>query len=214
MGEYWHGTGCPPSGSACRRHRRAQYIDGLAADTGQGHEFFQRVRGVPPKRSHKAWPRGDESLRLVAVVPRRPDDLLNLRAVGGGVVGGGVVAGEQHPGDLVDLPAGGPGGQDRCHQQLDRRGEVQLDMRIGCCRASSWLIRRARRTSAARGRPGSIPLSLMRRVHLSSKTSIRVTSRGLAGPEVEPELPGLPVTIREHSSAGRGEGSAALSPSR
>jgi hypothetical protein len=46
----------------------------------------------------------------------------------------------------------------------------------------------------------------MRRVHLSSETSIRATSCGLAGPEVEPELPGLPVTIGEYSSAGRREG--------
>ena len=60
---------------------------------------------------------------------RLADDAVadQLRALGAE----GVVPGEQHRGHLVDPPVRGPDGQDRRDQQLERRGEIQLDTRIG-----------------------------------------------------------------------------------
>ena len=73
----------------------------------------------------------DQRGGLVPEEPGGPDHLLELGAVGLGVVGRGGIAGEQRRGDLVDPLVGALRGQDRGHGEFQRRGEVQLAVRVG-----------------------------------------------------------------------------------
>ena len=107
------------------------HVGRLAAHSRQGHELLQRVRNLPAETIAQRLTQADQSLRLGVVVPRRLNHLLEFGFVCRGVVAGGAVPGEQHWGHLVDPPVRGPGGQDRRDQQLERRGEIQLDTRIG-----------------------------------------------------------------------------------
>jgi hypothetical protein len=70
------------------------HIGGLAANTGQAHELFQRVRDLPAESVAQGLAEGDQSFRLGAVEPRRLDHLLQFRQVRGSVVGGGAVPSE------------------------------------------------------------------------------------------------------------------------
>jgi hypothetical protein len=107
------------------------HVGRLAAHSRQGHELLQRVRNLPAETIAQRLTQADQSLRLGVVVPRRLNHLLEFGFVCRGVVAGGAVPGEQHSGHLVDPAVRGPGGQDRRNQQLERRGEIQLDARIG-----------------------------------------------------------------------------------
>src|SRR5690606_5365260 len=58
------------------------------------------------------------------------DQLLQLRAIGAGVVGGGGVAGEQLRGDLVDPLVGALRGENRGDRELQRPVVIQFTPRI------------------------------------------------------------------------------------
>ena len=84
----------------------------------------------PSNRSTSAAPRPISDDRLVPEEAGRPDQLLQLGAVGARVVGGGAVAGEQRRGDQVDPPSVRLRGQDDRDDQLERVGEVELAVRV------------------------------------------------------------------------------------
>ena len=123
-------NGYRPRCPASRTHRRAPGWRSCGPHTWQGHKLLQSVRNFPAEPIAQRVAEGDKSLRLGPEIPGRRDHLLKLRLVRGRVAGGGTVPGEQHPGDLVDLPVGGLGGQDRRDQKFERRGEIQLGTRV------------------------------------------------------------------------------------
>ena len=119
----------PTPGSVTRSLRRARHLAAEPLAHRLGH--------------------ADDRGGLRAEEPGRHDDRFHLGAIGARVVGGGRVLGEQHRGDHVHPLVGALGGQDRRDQQLERVGEVELDVRVGIQLVSSRLIVRARRTSAS-----------------------------------------------------------------
>ena len=103
----------------------------LRPTPGRVTRSFSRGGTSPPNRSHSAWPSPIRRVRLGAVEPGGLDDLFHLVAVGARVVRRGRVPREQGRRDQVDQLVGGLRGQDRRHEQLKRRAEVQLGVHVG-----------------------------------------------------------------------------------
>ena len=106
------------------------HVRGLAAEPRQGDQLGQGGRELAVEPLHQRLTEPDQRAGLVPEEAGGLDHLFQLGPRRRGVVGGGAIAGEQRRGDHVHAGVGGLGGQDGGHRQLQRRGEVQLAVRV------------------------------------------------------------------------------------
>ena len=83
----------------------------------------------------------DQGVGLGPEEAGRLDHLLELGPVGGGVRGGVGIAREDQRRDQIDPLVGALGRQDGGHQQLERGGEVELDVGVGIGRGEDAVDR-------------------------------------------------------------------------
>src|SRR5687768_4410937 len=107
------------------------HVGGLAADAGESHQVFHPLRHFTAKALGQCRAKLDQGVGLGSKEARGLDQLLQFLPVGSGVRGGVGIAGEYQRRDQVDPLVGALCRQNGGNEQLQRVGEIELNMGVG-----------------------------------------------------------------------------------
>ncbi len=106
-------------------------VGGLATHTGQRHELFHGARKFAVEALDQGLTEANQRRRFIVKKTGRANKCFEFFAVGLRIVHRGPVTDEQRGGGEIHPLVRALRRQDRCHRQLQRRGEIQLAVRVG-----------------------------------------------------------------------------------
>src|SRR4029450_8572659 len=112
------------------------HIGGLASHPWESHQVLHALGYFAAEPLGEGSTKLDQRVGLGPKEARGLDQLLQLRAISGGVRGGVRIAGEDHRCDQVDPLVGGLCGQDGGNEEFEWIAEIELDVGVGVCSRS------------------------------------------------------------------------------